>query len=292
MKHIILLFLLLSVYCSNAQTRQLNVATYNLRYDSADDITNGNGWKQRQPEIVRIIRFYGFDLFGTQEGLSHQLQQLKDSLPGFDFTGVGRDDGKEKGEYAAIFYNTSRFSLLDKGNFWLSPGTTKPEKGWDAGLPRICSWGLFKEKKTGFTFYCFNLHMDHIGVVSRRESAKLVLEVIRNKAGALPVILTGDFNADQHEEPYTMIQSSGLLQDAYTGTTVRWAPSGTFNGFDIKRCSDSRIDHIFLTKTFRVQRYGILNNAYSICPGVPDVNNAAVQKFPSDHFPVMVVLQY
>lgn len=292
MKHIALLFLLLPVYCCHAQTHQLNLATYNLRYDNADDIAQGNGWKQRQPEIVRIIRFYGFDLFGTQEGLIHQLRQLKDSLPGFDFTGVGRDDGKEKGEHAAIFYNTSRFRLLDKGTFWLSPNTEKPEKGWDAALPRICSWGRFKELKTGFTFYFFNLHMDHIGVISRRESARLVLELIRKKAGALPVILTGDFNADQHEAPYAMIQSSGLLQDAYTATDVRWAPSGTFNAFDTRRCSDNRIDHIFLTKTFRVTRYGILNNTYTICPGAPDSSHTAVQKFPSDHFPVMAVLQY
>lgn len=295
MKYIFLTLFLFVVYKGAAQQRQLTVASYNLRYDNAEDITNGNGWKQRLPAIATLIRFHGFDVFGTQEGLVHQLGDLKKELPGYEYIGVGRDDGVEKGEYAAIFYNAAKFKLLDKGDFWMAPDMSKPGKGWDAVLPRICSWGLFQERKTGFIFYCFNLHMDHMGVQARNESAKLVLEVIRKKAGKTAAILMGDFNADQREKPYQLLQASDLLEDAFTLSPVKLAPSGTFNGFESGRCSDSRIDHIFLTKAFSVSRYGILNNTYNLCTSgtySDQTSRSQVQKFPSDHFPVMVSLAY
>jgi len=289
MKPFCLFLLLLAGYYCPAQKSKLVIATYNLRYDNADDAAKGNGWKLRLPQIANLIRFYGFDIFGTQEGLHHQLQQLKDSLPGYDYIGVGRDDGREKGEHSAIFYNKTRFRLLDKANFWLAADTSKPNKGWDAVLPRICSWGLFREQETGVNFYFFNLHMDHIGVLARQESARLVMEKIRKLAGKIPVVLTGDFNADQRDAVYTSINNSGILSDAYTLSPVKWATVGTFNNFDPTRCSDARIDHIFLTPGFKVLRYAVLNKAYSTCLTGSD---RAEQKFPSDHFPAMAVISY
>ena len=138
------------------------VATYNLRNANAGDSTNGNGWGQRYPYIAQLVQFHGFDIFGTQEGKYHQLQDLKNAMPGYDYIGVGRDDGKQAGEYSAIFYRTGKFEVLDHGDFWLSTITDRPNKGWDAVLPRICTWGKFRDKQTGFTFLFFNLHMDHI----------------------------------------------------------------------------------------------------------------------------------
>ena len=287
MKHLSLLLLFFTGYCCTAQTRQLNIATYNLRYDNADDIKKGNGWQRRCPEIVNLIRFNDFDLFGTQEGLSHQLKQLTDSLHIYQFIGVGRDDGIDKGEHSAIFYKTARLALLDKGNFWMSTITDKPNKGWDAVLPRICTWGKFKVKENGFTFYCFNLHMDHVGVVARRESTKLVLAEIRKRAGNTPVILTGDFNVDQREEPYAVLKASGIMHDAFEEAPIKWVPTATFNSFETQRNSDARIDHIFLNKAFRALRYGILNNSYLSHDG-----DTVTQRLPSDHYPVMVVVGY
>lgn len=295
MRYIFLSLLLLAAFVGAGQKRSLSIATYNIRYDNATDAANGNGWKQRLPAIAALIRLHGFDLLGTQEGLAHQLQQLKDSLKGYDYIGVGRDDGRDKGEHSALFYNTARFGLLANGNFWLSEDTAKPNKGWDAVLPRICSWGLFREHQTGFQFYAFNLHLDHVGVIARTQSARLVLEKIRSRAGKTPVVLMGDFNVDQEDEAYTTIHTSGILSDAYTLSPVRWAPCGTFNGFDPLRCTDSRIDHIFLTGGFRALRYGILNNTYNNClPGTYRDTTAAWQtlRFPSDHFPVMTIVAY
>lgn len=305
MKKVVCLLFAGLLWLSNTVTGQrINVATYNMRNDNnKEDSLHGNGWGQRFPVIASMIRFHDFDIFGTQECLYHQLVNIKDSLPGFDFIGIGRDDGKQGGEHSAIFYKTGRFQLLRHGDFWLSTITDKPNKGWDAVLPRICSWGEFKDRSTGFVFYFFNLHMDHVGVVARAESAKLVLAKVKEIAGDKPALLTGDFNVDQHSESYGVIQNSGVMKDAYEITAIRYALNGTFNSFKADSKTDSRIDHIFLTKQFKVSRYGILTDTYRSKRPEEQAADAAnfpkevklskyIAREPSDHFPVMAVLEY
>jgi endonuclease/exonuclease/phosphatase family metal-dependent hydrolase len=276
---LILILLLITATATSLKAQQLNVGTYNLRYSNAGDSTAGNGWGQRFPYIAQLIRFQDLDIFGTQEAKYHQLTELTDSLPGYKWIGVGRDDGKHGGEHSAIFYKQDKFKLVKTGNFWLSPITDRPNTGWDAALPRICTWAQFKEVKTGFIFYFFNLHMDHIGVVARRESAKLVLNKIRQMAGNIPTILTGDFNVDQTSDSYAVINDSGLLKDSYVLSPVKLAPGSTFNSFDANTAGNARIDHIFVTRQFRVKRYGILTNTYH-------------GRTPSDHYPVVAILDH
>ena len=136
-------------------------------------------------------------------------------LPDYNYLGVGRDDGKESGEYAAIFYRKNRLEVEDSGNFWLSETPEKPSKGWDAACVRICTWALFKDKVTKKHFYVFNLHMDHIGITARREAAKLVISRMESCKKGYPIVLTGDFNVDQRSEVYNVFANSGILKDAY-----------------------------------------------------------------------------
>lgn len=259
--------------------RQLNIATYNLRNDNKQDSLKGNGWGDRYPVICKIVQFNDLDIFGTQEGKHNMLENMVDSLPGYKYIGIGRDDGKTKGEYSAIFYKTTRFKILKQGNFWLSTITDRPNKGWDAVLPRICTWAQFQDIKTGFKFYFFNLHMDHIGVVARKESAHLVLKKIKEMAGNAATIFTGDFNVDQHNESYKEVLSTGVLQDCYNLAPIKLATNGSFNAFNLNTKTDSRIDHIFVTKQFNVKRYAILTNSYN-------------GKAPSDHYPVVAIMNY
>ncbi|HEK21376.1 MULTISPECIES: endonuclease/exonuclease/phosphatase family protein [unclassified Mucilaginibacter] len=262
-----------------AQQRQLNIATYNLRNANQGDSTAGNGWGQRFPWAAKLMLFQDIDIFGTQELKYHQITDLTDSLPGYKWLGVGRDDGKLGGEFSAIFYKSTRFQVLKHGDFWLSTVTDRPNKGWDAALPRICTWAQFREIKTGFTFYFFNLHMDHIGVVARRESAKLILQKVKQMAGNTATILTGDFNVDQTSDSYAVINNSGVLKDTYVLSPLKMAPNDTFNDFNASTAGDKRIDHIFVTKNFKVLRYGILTNTYH-------------GRTPSDHYPVEAVITY
>jgi len=263
-------------FCLTAVSAQnLRVASYNLRYDNPGDSLDA--WPYRIHAVADVIGLYDFDIFGTQEGLKHQLEDLKKELPGYEYIGVGRDDGAQRGEYAAIFFKTGKFKLLSQGNFWLSPVTDKPNKGWDAALPRICTWGRFEEITTRKTFYLFNVHFDHIGELARKESAKLVLEMMKKTSANVPYILTGDFNFDENHESYALINTSGLVKDAYDSARLRITPNGTFNGFNVSGKPVGRIDHIFITPAFQVIRYGILTNTYK-------------GHFPSDHFPVFAEL--
>lgn len=273
----------------NGQT--LNVATYNLRNANGEDSVAGNGWGKRFPVIGDMVQFYDWDIWGTQEGKSWQLTDLLSVLPDYGYIGIGRDDGKKAGEFSAIFYKKSRFELLKSGDFWLSKVTDRPNKGWDAVLPRICTWGLFKEKKSGKIFYFYNLHMDHIGTVARSESSKLILAKIKEAGVKIPVILTGDFNVDQNSDSYKVLENSNILHDSYNLTKNRLAHAATFQDYGHGLRASERIDHIFLSNTFLVKRYGILTDSY-----VEESKNASgktigTMRYPSDHFPVMITTE-
>lgn len=261
----------------SVSAQQFNVATYNILMDAGTN--RSDRWQDRYPNIVEQIRYHRFDIFGIQEGFKHQLDDLHNNLDGFAYIGVGRDDGKQKGEHAAIFYKTAMFELLEEGNFWLSEKTEHPNKGWDAALPRICTWGKFSDKRTGFTFLLFNVHFDHVGVEARKNSTKLILQKANEIGSDLPMIITGDFNVDQHDESYTLLHNSGIVKDAYEKADHPYAPNGTFNGFDITKATDRRIDHVFVSDAFQVTRFGILTDTFQ-------------GKLASDHSPVVVEVNY
>jgi endonuclease/exonuclease/phosphatase family metal-dependent hydrolase len=283
---------------------QMLVGSYNIRLNVSSDSVAGNGWHQRCRVICDQVNFMSPDIFGTQEVLHGQLMDMLKGLDGYDYLGVGRDDGKTGGEYAAIFYKPDRLRLLDQGNFWLSETPDRPGLGWDAACVRVCSWGKFAAQTAtnDEAFYFFNLHMDHVGVIARREGAKLIVSRIREIAQGAPVIVTGDFNVDQNDEIYTIFTTSGLLKDSYASARLRFAENGTFNSFDTDLYTESRIDHIFVSPETRVESYGVLTNSY----WQPDPNSATtikghdapqeisfsryIRRQPSDHYPVFVRL--
>ena len=147
----------------NAAAQSFSAATYNIRQLNAKDTAEGNGWERRLPVISSLIRFHDFDIFGAQEVFHSQLQGMLAALPGYDYVGVGRDDGAAGGEYSAIFYKRGRFRLLDSGHFWLSEDPSKPGKGWDAKYVRICTWGRFYDRQSRQRFWFFTTHTDHRG---------------------------------------------------------------------------------------------------------------------------------
>lgn len=283
----------------SAQEAVINVASYNIRQYNKQDSINGNGWQVRCPILAQLIRFHEFDVFGTQEGFKHQLEDLKAALPGYDYTGVGREDGADAGEHSAIFYRTDLFTLVDHGDFWLSETPEKPSIGWDAVLPRICSWARLRHNPTGKEFLFFNLHMDHIGKQARVESALLVQQKMNEFGSELPTFLTGDFNVDQTHQSYTALTTSGMLKDSYCTAKLVYALNGTFNDYSTNDYSTSRIDHIFVSPNVKVDKYGVLTDTYRTPvdgaearqPGsAPEEISLIphVARTPSDHFPVMI----
>lgn len=297
---------LLLAACSLQLAGQMLVCSYNIRYKNDGDSTRGDVWTRRCQVLCDQVNFMSPDVMGTQEVLYSQLQDMHRLLDGYDYIGVGRDDGRRAGEYAAIFYKPASLRLLDQGNFWLSDTPDRPGLGWDAACVRICTWARFARQNAtdDESFYFFNLHMDHVGVIARRESAKLVVAKIKEIAQDSPVIVTGDFNVDQTDETYGIITSAGLLQDSYEAARVRFAENGTFNSFDPELFTSSRIDHVFVSACIEVDAYGVLTNGYW---SIPNQDTAPVLKgrdapreisfkqqgrrLPSDHYPVFVRLR-
>ena len=280
----IFIFVLGCVFCFGAVAQELTVGSYNVRYKNKTDSINGNDWERRCQSICKQIKWERPDIFGVQEALHPQLQDLVNGLGNYQWIGVGRDDGKEAGEYAAIFYNAERVALVEKGHFWLNETPDKPALGWDAACIRICTWGHFRDKQTKKDFYFLNLHMDHIGVKARSEAAKLVMQRITQMTdnGKKLAVLTGDFNVSQKNQLYNQFTESGVLKDCYTSADWRFAENGTYNGFDYHFWTDERIDHIFVTPATTVEAYAIRTDGY----WKKDMNGKMSRRNFSDHYPV------
>lgn len=274
MRRFVLPLLLLLTPFAFAQV-DFNVATYNLRYDNPKD--GKNVWTARRDAMRALVRYHGFDLWGTQEGLENQLADL-DTLNEYARVGVGRDDGKQAGEHSAIFYRRERFALEDHGDFWLSSTPDKPSMGWDARCcKRLVTWAKLRDKPSGQVFVVLNAHFDHEGVVARRESARLLVERSRALAGKLPLIVLGDFNSTPDSEVVTTI--SAALRDARAiSQTPAYGPLETFNDFDISKPAQERIDYVFLSPQWQVLRYAVLTDSVGA-------------RYPSDHFPVVARLR-
>ncbi len=274
-KSLLILMLLVSVA---AQAIDLKVMSWNIRYNNPDD--GENAWPLRKKQVSELVLTYAPDVLGVQEALLGQVNDLASQLPGYDWVGVGRDDGKNAGEYAPIFYDSRRFQLKEQGWFWLSETPDVPSRGWDAALPRICTYIKLEEYDSHRNFWVFNTHFDHVGDQARKEAAKLIFDKIRtlNRKDKLPVMLTGDFNLEPDSDPIKWLARK--MNDSRDEAAEPLGPEGTFNAFDFNSALDKRIDYIFVNrKVDGVGKYSVLSDSYD-------------QKYPSDHLPVFVELWF
>lgn len=276
MKKYIIAALLLSFTISGI-SQALNVMTFNIRYANLSDSLNA--WIYRKDKAASQILFHDIQLLGVQEALHQQIVDLEERLPKFKYVGVGRDDGKEKGEYSAIFYDSTRLQALQSNTFWLSETPTEPgKKGWDAAYTRVVTWAKFRDKKTKKVFFAFNTHFDHIGKIARRESAKLLLQKVNEIAGTAPAVITGDFNAKPTDEPIQVITDASnplhLTDTKALSLTPHYGPTGTFTAFGAKEIDDLPIDHIFVKGKCKVLKHATISESWQ-------------GRYASDHFSVL-----
>lgn len=273
----ILQFIFSVLFLLNFQAQNLKVMTYNIRLSLESD--KENSWDNRKAEAIQLMDYYHPDFFGVQEAVPQQMVDIKSGLRNYDFVGVGRDDGANKGEYSAIFYDAEKLKVLESGTFWLSETPQKPSKGWDAAYNRICTYALFKMKKDGRKFWAFNVHLDHVGIVARENSVQLILKMIKSfNTKNFPVVLTGDFNLTEDTKPIKIL-SENLYDAYYHSKKTHYGPKGTFQAFDISKPAKERIDYIFLQKF--------------LCENIRTINDRRENLlYPSDHFPVIAEIRF
>jgi endonuclease/exonuclease/phosphatase family metal-dependent hydrolase len=270
--------LIFTLICLVSNAQNLKVMTYNIRLDVAVD--GENDWTHRKEYLTSQIQFYEPDVLGIQEAKPNQVLDINSLLTPYNNVGIGRD-GLAKGESSNIYYKKDRFIVVESNTFWLSETPNEISKGWDAAFNRVCTYALFKDKKTKLSFWVFNTHLDHIGEVARTNGIQLILSTIETlNTKKYPVIFMGDFNSEPNTD--RIIELKKTMNDSYDISKEKpFGPSGTFNNFKHNEAVTKLIDYIFISKqsNIEVKKYAVLSDSKDL-------------KYPSDHLPVYVEINF
>jgi endonuclease/exonuclease/phosphatase family metal-dependent hydrolase len=261
------------------QAQSTRIMSYNIRYKNTIDSING--WEYRKANVAGLVKYHQADVLGVQEAQPDQMADLEKLLPEYGWYGVPRVSGKS-GEFTAIFYRKDRYKLVSSGTFWYSETpNVKESKSWDAFYPRTASWCKLTDKKSGKTFFLFNTHLDHRGVVAREKSAEVLLAQIDSIAGKAPVVVTGDFNSSPTSAAYkTLVEGKKLLDAFDISATPHYGPVNTSSGFEVKKEPiRSRIDYIFVNAKVKVIEHATLSDQQE-------------GRYYSDHLPVISVIDW
>ena len=267
--------LLLMVSAVPLAATELNVMTFNIRYDNRGD--GLNNWRFRAAHVAGMFEHHDVAVAGLQEVLHRQLNELKKRLPNYQFVGVGREDGKQKGEYAPVCFRKDLLVLERSDTIWLSTTPGKPgSKSWDSSLPRIATLAWLKEKKGSQKWLIVNTHFDHRGAVARRESAALIARHVNRVShlDQLPVVVMGDLNCLPDSEPYRNFLRGEFKDALLQSKTKHQGPMSTWNGFGKTVTKGRRIDFVFVGPRLKVLQHKIDARQFK-------------GRFPSDHCPVI-----
>lgn len=271
-----LALVLLSLCGCRHEGDELKVISFNIRYNGWGDIDGENRWANRRDAVVRMIREERPAALGLQEALIDQLQYLDSCLPQYRRVGVGRDDGKEAGEFMAIYYDIARLELMSDSTRWLSLTPEVPSKYEGAGCFRTVTVARFRDRQSGKEFAYLNTHLDHVSDYARILGAQVIGDIVANRLGELPAIVGGDMNAESDSSeysPFAFFRRAGL-QDART-LTDSTSHAITYNAFG--QNDGAVIDHFFV-RDINVLRFRTLNGDF----GVPYI---------SDHYPIEILFR-
>ncbi len=255
----------------------IRVMSFNVRNNRAKD--GPNHWDFRKHLVSRTIREWKADVVGTQEVWASQAASLNLDLPEYDYVGTDRDP-VGGGEQCGILFKRERFEKLQEGHFWLSETPDVPgSKSWDSSLPRMVTWLKLADRESqGGAFYLFNTHFDQRGGVARTEAARVLLERAVAISGLEGVVITGDFNCCEGDEPYQWLLKETEEEKVKFRDTLRMVHpeasegEGSFHEWSGAR-DRGRIDWILVNGHFECGAAEIIHARYE-------------DRYPSDHFPV------
>lgn len=255
--------------------------SFNLRYINRDD-KGWRTWTARRDWVGEIITRENPDVVGVQEALRPMLDDLMSRLKGYGEIGVGREDGRTKGEYSAILYKKEALTADASGTFWLSDTPEVPNsRTWGNTVTRICTWARFRPNTGDSPFYVFNAHFDHQSQESREKSVQLITKRIDAREPKAPFLFMGDLNAGENNPVIQQLKNGSLkLRDTWREVHPSTAPgeSGTLHAFS-GRADMAKIDYIFAQQGVEIVEAAILRD------------RRAGPIFPSDHFPVRAVVK-
>jgi endonuclease/exonuclease/phosphatase family metal-dependent hydrolase len=253
----------------------LNVMSFNIRYGTADD--GPNRWELRRDMLIALVRDERPDILGLQEALHFQIDEMLGAMPEYRIVGVGRSDGGQGGEYSAILYRASRLTPRRTETFWFSdtPNVVKSNT-WGAALERICTWALFDDQQ-GSSFYAFNVHLDHVSQPAREKSVALLLDRVKSRSPAAPVVVIGDFNSGEANPATRAMLAS--FRDTFRVIHPQVTEVGTANAFTFGQTRGEKIDYIFVEAETDVLSADILRTSRD-------------GRYPSDHFPVTARIRF
>ena len=271
---------------------ELNLMSFNVRYESTED-RGSRAWRERVAGAVRVIRRQRPDCIGVQEALHGQAADLWASLPDYEFFGVGRDDGKQDGEYSGIFYQRDRFRVdaTDCGTFWLSDTPEQAgSKTWGNEIPRVAAWLRLVDLATGRGFYVFNTHWDHRHQESRERAAMLISQRVDGRKHAdEPVVLMGDFNSVESNSGMIYLTGrrallagsqriwpNGLI-DTYQALHAGEKDRRTLHFWRDSRNGPLKVDHILVSRSCEIGAAEIISGD---------------RPMVSDHFPVTARVKF
>ncbi|EAS28238.2 endonuclease/exonuclease/phosphatase [Coccidioides immitis RS] len=262
----------------------IRILTHNIRYATSRPFKGEKPWPERKHLVLNELIFHtrhnAESFICLQEVLHVQLEDVLSGLnshgDAWAYIGVGRDDGKQAGEYSPIFYRPDIWKLETWETVWLSETPEVPSKGWDAASIRIVTVGVFRHRASRKTVLAMSTHLDDQGSKSRYESAKLILRTIdgylhKFKDRISGLFLAGDFNSEVNQEAYQVfIDQTSPLVDArdQIKPDERYGNEITYTGFGYEGERETRIDYILVGPKneqgfpWTVKQYGVLPNKF------------------------------
>lgn len=264
-----------AIQAQETEGGKLTVMSFNIRNSEANDGTNS--WQYRYPATFEMLEKLKPDVVGMQEVLPLQRAMLDEYAEGYKGVGIGREDGKKKGEQTCIFWNTKTIKMLKWGTFWLSETPEKPSGSWDTACWRTATWALMKDKRNGRKFYFVNTHLDHVSGLARINGLNLIVSRISSiNPEGYPMVLAGDFNV-KLDDPCLKALDGKMLSARET------APEPHDNGVtwhNWGRKRNALLDYIYYS-------------GFSECASFRRVTEKfADRPFVSDHYPIISVLVF